>query len=203
MILGGRIGYVILYDFPALIHNPLFIFKVWDGGMSFHGGLVGVLLAVGLFCRKTKKRFFEVTDFIAPFVPIGLAAGRLGNFINGELWGRITTVPWGMIYPNAGPYPRHPSEIYEFLMEGVLLFIILWFYSAKPKPRMAVSAMFLLCYACFRIFAEFFRVPDPQYGYIAWGWLTVGQIYSLPMLIVGIWLLWFAYFKQRINSATK
>ncbi len=197
VILGGRIGYVLLYDLPALIHNPLFLFKVWDGGMSFHGGLIGVLIAVTLYCRKTKKSFFHVTDFIAPFVPIGLGAGRLGNFINGELWGRVTTVPWGMVYPHAGPLPRHPSELYELLLEGVLLFIILWFFSKKQKPKMAVSGLFLLCYGCFRIFAEFFRVPDPQYGYLAWGWLTVGQLYSLPMVLLGAWLIWFAYHRVK------
>ena len=204
VILGGRIGYMVLYNFPTLVEHPLSLFKVWDGGMSFHGGLIGVSLAAWLFCRKKKKKFFQVTDFIAPLIPLGLGAGRVGNFINGELWGRVTTMPWGMIYPQAGPLPRHPSEVYEFLLEGVLLFIILWFYSRKPKPRMAVSGMFLLCYGCFRVFAEFFREPDPQYGYIFWHWVTVGQLYSIPMIIGGVALLWFAYSKtarKKLDSA--
>jgi phosphatidylglycerol:prolipoprotein diacylglycerol transferase len=197
VIVGGRVGYMILYDLPGFFQHPLTLFTVWDGGMSFHGGFIGVMCAVGLFCRKHKKSFFTVMDFIAPIVPIGLAAGRLGNFINGELWGRVTTMPWGMIYPDGGPLPRHPSELYELLLEGVVLFIVLWCYSMKPRPKMAVSAVFLIGYGCARIFCEFFRVPDPQYGYLLWHWLTVGQLYSLPMLIVGISMLWFAYHKQR------
>ena len=194
-ILGGRVGYMLFYDLPAFIHQPLVIFKVWDGGMSFHGGMLGVFIAILLYCRKTKKMFFQVTDFIAPLVPIGLAAGRIGNFINGELVGRVTTVPWGMIYPQAGPLPRHPSEIYEFLLEGVLLFIVLVIYASKPRPRMAISALFLLGYGSARFFAEFFRQPDPQYGFIFWHWVTMGQILSAPMIIIGIWLLWYAYQK--------
>lgn len=199
VIIGGRIGYMVFYDLPQLIHHPLSLFTVWDGGMSFHGGLIGVIVGVALFCRKTKKPFFHVMDYVAPLVPLGLGAGRIGNFINGELWGRVTTMPWGMVYPHAGSLPRHPSEIYEFLLEGVLLFTILWLFSRKPKPRMAVSGMFLLCYGCFRIFAEFFRQPDPQYGYLAWGWLTAGQLYSLPMVIGGGLLLFFAYKKGCVK----
>lgn len=197
VIVGGRVGYMIFYDLPGFIHNPLTLFQVWDGGMSFHGGFLGVLCAMLLYCRKFKKSFFTVTDFIAPIIPIGLAAGRLGNFINGELWGRVTTVPWGMVYPNAGPLPRHPSELYEFLLEGVFLFIILWWYSSKPRPKMAVSGLFALGYGCVRIFCELFRVPDPQYGYLLWGWVTAGQLYSLPMVAVGIWLLVAAYRNKK------
>jgi phosphatidylglycerol:prolipoprotein diacylglycerol transferase len=197
VIVGGRIGYMVLYDLPGLIAHPLSLFKVWDGGMSFHGGFLGVLCATGWFCRKYKKRFFAVTDFIAPIVPIGLAAGRLGNFINGELWGRVTTMPWGLVYPNGGPLPRHPSELYELLLEGVLLFIVLWIYARKPRPKMAVSALFLIGYACARIFCEFYRVPDPQFGYVMFGWVTMGQLYSLPMLIVGGWMWWWSHFKAR------
>ncbi len=197
VILGGRIGYMLFYDLPNFLHNPLIIFRIWDGGMSFHGGLIGVMIAMFLFCRKTKKRFFTVADFTVPLVPIGLAAGRLGNFINGELWGRVTTMPWGMVYPNAGPLPRHPSEIYEFLLEGVALFIILWVYSRKPRPTMAVTALFLLGYGCFRFFAEFFRQPDPQLGFIAFGWVTMGQLLSAPMIVIGLWMLIRAYRRKR------
>jgi len=200
VIVGGRVGYMLFYNLPNFIHQPWIIFEVWDGGMSFHGGLLGVALALWLYSRKLHRSVWELTDFAAPLVPIGLGAGRLGNFINGELWGRVTTVPWGMIYPKAGPLPRHPSELYEFLLEGVLLFIILWWFSAKPRPRFAVSAMFLLCYGSFRFFAEFFRQPDPQLGYLAWGWLTMGQILSAPMIIGGAIALGWIYGHQRKSN---
>ncbi len=193
VVLGGRIGYMLFYDLPGLIHHPLSLFQVWDGGMSFHGGMIGVCIAFIFYGRHLKKSVWELTDFIAPMVPIGLAAGRAGNFINGELWGRVTTVPWGMVYPHAGPLPRHPSEIYEFLLAGVALFIILWIFSKKPRPRFAVSALFLLGYGCFRFFCEFFRQPDPQYGYFWWGWVTMGQILSFPMIIIGIVALFIIY----------
>jgi len=193
VIIGGRVGYMLFYDLPNFIHQPWIIFKIWQGGMSFHGGFLGVLLMAWLWGRKYHKSFIEITDFIAPLVPIGLAAGRLGNFINGYLMGRITQVPWGMVYPNGGPYPRHPIGVYEFLLEGVLLFIILWLYSAKPRPRWAVSGMFLLGYGCFRCFCELFRQPDPQLGFLAFGWLTMGQLLSFPMIIGGIVALWHAY----------
>lgn len=200
VILGGRIGYIFFYDFFGFLQNPLTIFKVWDGGMSFHGGLLGVMAAVWIYSRKYKKNWCDVVDFIVPFVPIGLAAGRLGNFINGELWGRVTTMPWGMLYPNAGPLPRHPSELYEFLLEGVLLFIILWCYSMKSRPRFAVSALFLFCYGFFRFFAEFFRQPDPQLGFIAWNWLTMGQLLSFPMILIGcVSFLWVTKKKKGLN----
>lgn len=191
VILGGRIGYMLFYDLPELIHHPLTLFQVWDGGMSFHGGLIGVCLALWMCGRYMHQSIWDLTDFVAPLVPVGLAAGRLGNFINGELWGRVTTMPWGMVYPNAGPLPRHPSEIYEFLLEGIALFIILWIFSSKPRPRFAISALFLLGYGCFRFFGELFRQPDPQYGYFLWGWVTMGQILSFPMIVAGIIsLLW-------------
>lgn len=193
VIIGGRVGYMLFYDFPSLIADPLSLFKVWQGGMAFHGGCLGVIVAIILFAKAQHKKLFEVGDFIAPLVPIGLALGRIGNFINGELWGRVTTVPWGMIYPHAGPLPRHPSEIYEFLMEGVLLFLIIWFYSAKPRPRMAVSGLFLLCYGTFRIIGECFRQPDVQLGFIAFNWLTMGQLLSIPMIAAGIVFLTLAY----------
>ena len=193
VILGGRIGYVLFYDMGGFLQHPWFIFKVWDGGMSFHGGLIGVLIAVWFFARKTHKAYFDVGDFITPLAPIGLGAGRLGNFINGGLYGRTTDVPWAMVFPNGGPYPRHPSEIYEFLLEGVLLFIIMWFFTKSKKPRMAASGLFLLCYGAFRFFVEFFRQPDPQLGFVAFGWMTRGQELSIPMFVGGLLLLYLAY----------
>ncbi len=193
VVIGGRIGYMLFYDLSSFLSNPLVIFKVWDGGMSFHGGLLGVIIAMWLFARSTQKAFFAVGDFVAPLVPIGLAAGRIGNFINGELWGRVTHVPWGMVFPNAGPQPRHPSQLYEFFCEGILLFIILWWFSAKPRPRMAVSGLFLLGYGIFRFGLEFFRQPDIQLGFVAFGWMTMGQLLSIPMILFGITFLYWAY----------
>lgn len=193
VVLGGRIGYMLFYALPGFLHNPVLLFKVWNGGMSFHGGLIGVLIAIWLYSRHIKQPVFAVGDFVAPLVPIGLGMGRIGNFINGELWGRVTNVPWAMIYPQAGPQPRHPSEIYEFLMEGVLLFIIVWVFSRKPRPAMSVSGLFLLCYGIFRFIGECFRQPDPQLGFIAFGWLTMGQLLSLPMIIFGLFFLRSAY----------
>jgi len=196
VVLGGRVGYMLFYSFPEFIANPLIFFKVWQGGMSFHGGLIGVIVAAWLFSRKYNKALFTITDFIAPLVPIGLGAGRIGNFINGELWGRVSDAPWAMVFPTGGPLPRHPSQLYEFFLEGVVMFTVLWFYSAKPRPRMAVSGMFALMYGCFRILIEFFREPDPQLGYLAFGWLTMGQILSVPLVLLGAWLMWRAYKKN-------
>lgn len=193
VIIGGRVGYAIFYDFQANLENPLNLFKIWQGGMSFHGGLLGVLAAFWWFGKKTSKSFFEVSDFIAPMVPIGLMFGRIGNFINGELWGKVTDVPWAMVFPGAGPLPRHPSQLYEAALEGVLLFIILWWYSSKPRPRAAVSGLFLLGYGSFRFLIEFVRIPDAQYGYLAFDWLTMGQILCLPMIVFGIILLILSY----------
>ncbi|WP_267257022.1 prolipoprotein diacylglyceryl transferase [Coxiella endosymbiont of Ornithodoros maritimus] len=193
LIIGGRLGYMLFYDFSNFIANPLVLFQVWRGGMSFHGGLIGVIITTWIFSRRTYKRWMDVTDFLVPLVPLGLSAGRIGNFINGELWGRVTTVPWGMVFPNAGPLPRHPSQLYEFLLEGMLLFIVIWWFSAKLRPRFAVSSLFLLCYGLFRFTVEFFRQPDPQLGFVALGWLTKGQELSLPMIIIGGFALWWAY----------
>jgi len=196
-VLGGRIGYVLFYDLPVYLAEPLRIFKVWEGGMSFHGGLIGVLVAMILYKHHIGKTFFEVTDFLAPLVPIGLGAGRLGNFINGELWGKVSDVPWAMVFPTGGPLPRHPSQLYEAFLEGVVLFIILWVFSSKPRPRMAVSGLFLLCYGLFRFAIEFVRMPDAQLGYLAFGWVTMGQVLSTPLIIAGGGLLWWAYRKAR------
>jgi len=189
IILGGRIGYLLIYDFAHFAANPLTFIKIWEPGRSFHGGLVGVLLALAIFKWRYQKPYLMVTDFVAPIVPIGLACGRLGNFINGELWGRVTTMPWGMIFPHVDNLPRHPSQIYEFLTEGVLLFIILWRYSRVPRPLGAVSAWFLLLYASFRFIVEFFRVPDVQMGFVAFDWMTMGQLLSIPMFGLGLFLL--------------
>lgn len=193
VILGGRIGYVLFYNLNYYLSNPAAVFQVWDGGMSFHGGLLGVLLALWLFGRKHGKSLMEVTDFIAPWVPLGLGAGRIGNFINQELWGKVTTLPWGMVFRGAGPLPRHPSQLYQAALEGLVLLIILVLYSRKPRPVGAVSGMFLLFYGIFRFLAEFVRVPDPQLGYLAFGWLTMGQLLSAPMIIAGIGLLVWTY----------
>ncbi|WP_115707562.1 prolipoprotein diacylglyceryl transferase [Legionella sainthelensi] len=190
VIIGGRMGYMLFYDFPELIHNPLSLFKIWQGGMSFHGGLLGVVVAVWIFAYRQGKPFWEIGDFIAPLVPIGLGAGRIGNFINGELWGRVTDMPWGMVYSHVDNQPRHPSELYEFGLEGVCLFLLVWIYASKPRSTGQVSAVFLMGYAVCRIIAEFFRQPDPQLGFIAFGWLTMGQILSIPMLLLGVWLWW-------------
>jgi phosphatidylglycerol:prolipoprotein diacylglycerol transferase len=161
--------------------------------MSFHGGLVGVLIAMWLYGRRTGRTFFQVTDFIAPMVPVGLGAGRIGNFINGELWGRPTDLPWGMVFPFVDAQPRHPSMLYEALLEGLVLFVILWIYSRRPRPTMAVSGLFLLCYGVFRFLVEFVRQPDAQIGYLAFDWLTMGHVLSLPMIVLGAAFLIHAY----------
>jgi phosphatidylglycerol:prolipoprotein diacylglycerol transferase len=197
IILGGRIGYMLFYAWSELIAHPLSLFYIWQGGMSFHGGLIGVIIAMALYARHIGKSLGDVTDFIAPVVPIGLGAGRIGNFINGELWGRVTDVPWAMIFPQGGNLPRHPSQLYEFFLEGIVLFSILWLFSQKPKPRFAVSGLFLVCYGFFRFVIEFFREPDVQIGYIAWGWLTKGQLLSLPMMLAGICLLIWSYRRKQ------
>ena len=202
IILGGRFGYVLFYNFGHFLADPLSLFKVWEGGMSFHGGFIGVMLATWWFGKRNDKTFFELMDFIAPLVPIGLGAGRLGNFINAELWGKATDVPWAMVFPtDPAQLPRHPSQLYQFAMEGVALFVILWLYTRKPRPTMAVSGVFALSYGCFRIIAEFVRVPDAQLGYLAFGWLTMGQLLSLPMVIAGIALVVFAYRRQAAQGA--
>ncbi|NOQ81461.1 MAG: prolipoprotein diacylglyceryl transferase [Methylophaga sp.] len=193
VIVGGRLGYTLFYDLPNNLAHPLNVLKVWQGGMSFHGGLLGVLTSFWLFARKTGHSYANVSDFIAPMVPIGLLFGRIGNFINGELWGKVSDVPWAMVFPTGGPLPRHPSMLYEAGLEGLLLFIILWWYSAKPKPAGAVSGLFLLGYGVFRFMVEFVRTPDQQYGYLALDWLTMGQILSLPMVILGAIIMVRAY----------
>lgn len=200
VILGGRLGYILFYNLPFFLKNPVAIIKIWDGGMSFHGGFLGVLIAMAWYASTIQRKFFELTDFIAPFVPLGLAAGRIGNFINGELWGRPTDMPWGMVFRAVDEVPRHPSQLYEAALEGIALFIILWIFSKKPRPLMAVSGVFLVGYGFFRFLAEFFRTPDTHLGFIAFDWLTMGQLLTLPMLIVGIVLLRLAYKNDVMHS---
>jgi len=198
VIVGGRLGYVLFYDLAANLAQPLNIIKVWQGGMSFHGGLLGVLTAFWWFAKKTNRSFFAVSDFIAPLVPVGLFFGRVGNFINSELWGKVSDVPWAVVFPNGGPLARHPSQLYEAALEGLVLFILLWLYSAKAKPVGAISGLFLFAYGSFRFVVEFVRIPDQQYGYFAFDWLTMGQILSLPMMMIGIYWIVRAYQKAKI-----
>ncbi len=192
VFVGGRVGYMLIYNFAGLVTDPLSLFRVWDGGMSFHGGLAGVLVAMGLFARRIGQPYFAVTDFIAPLVPIGLGFGRIGNFINGELWGKPTSpeAPWAVIVNGEA---RHASQLYEAFLEGVVLFVVLWLYSSRPRPTMAVSGLFLTLYGVFRIAVEFVRVPDEWPGYLAFGWLTLGQVLSAPMVVAGAVLLVLAY----------
>jgi len=197
VVLGGRMGYVLFYNFDQFLTDPLWLFAVWEGGMSFHGGLIGVLVVLWVFGRRYDKSFFQMGDFVAPLVPIGLGVGRVGNFIGGELWGRAADVPWAVVFPRAGDgIGRHPSQLYEALLEGLVMFAVLWWFSAKPRPRMAASAMFLILYGVFRSAVEFFREPDAHIGYIAFGWLTKGQLLSLPMIVIGLLLFYWAYQKR-------
>lgn len=189
LVVGGRLGYMLFYDTANFFHHPWIIVQVWDGGMSFHGGLIGAIVGALLFAWRHKLNFFTIMDFFAPLTPIGLAAGRIGNFINAELWGRVTDSKIGMIFPTGGPLPRYPSQLIECLLEGVVLFIFLMILARKPKSRMVVSAWFLIGYAIARFISEFFRQPDPQRGYVLFGWMTEGQLLSVPMLIIGAFLL--------------
>jgi phosphatidylglycerol:prolipoprotein diacylglycerol transferase len=189
VIIGGRLGYCLVYGWDELTSDPLYIFKITEGGMSFHGGLLGVIVAMWWYSRRIGRHVWEVTDFVAPLVPLGLGFGRIGNFINNELWGKPTDVPWAF---NVNGVGLHPSQLYEALLEGLVLFVILWWYSSKPRPVMAVSGMFLLCYGAFRFFVEFFRVPDAHLDYLALGWVTMGQVLSAPMIVAGLVMLFMA-----------
>jgi phosphatidylglycerol:prolipoprotein diacylglycerol transferase len=196
VIVGGRVGYVLFYGFPLWRADWLYPLKIWQGGMSFHGGLIGVLCAFALFAYQRGRSVGDVFDFAAPLPGIGLFCGRLGNFINGELWGRPTDVPWAMLVPdpNGGPpVARHPSQLYEASLEGLVLFCVLWFFTRRPRPRWAPAGLFLTGYALARISVEFVREPDAQLGYLAAGWVTMGQVLSLPMLATGLGLLLYAY----------
>ena len=201
VILGGRIGYVLFYNAGSLLENPFSLFYIWQGGMSFHGGLLGVGVALWLFARSTGKSVFRVMDFTAPLAPLGLAFGRLGNFINGELWGRAAEVPWAMVFPADNlQIARHPSQLYQFALEGLSLFFILWLYSARSRPAFAVTGAFCLGYGVFRTFIEFFREPDAHLGFVAFDWMTKGQQLSIPMIIGGVIILLMAYRKDSFGK---
>ncbi|MDQ2076542.1 prolipoprotein diacylglyceryl transferase [Marinimicrobium sp. ABcell2] len=194
VILGGRAGYVFFYHFDYWLSDPLWLFRIWEGGMSFHGGLLGVTLAVWLYARRIRQPFIAVTDFIAPLVPLGLGFGRLGNFIGGELWGRTTDVPWAMVFPkDPTGLERHPSQLYQAATEGVLLFALVYWFSMKPRPRGAVTGLFLLGYGLFRIFTEFYRAPDEHIQFDLFGWVTRGQLLSVPLVLLGVGFLGYAW----------
>jgi len=194
VILGGRCGYVLFYHFERFLQDPLWLLRVWEGGMSFHGGLLGVILALVLFARKIKQPYFAVADFVIPMVPLGLGFGRLGNFIGQELWGRETDLSWGMVFPNdPEALVRHPSQLYQAGLEGFVLFISVLWFSAKPRPRAAVSGLFLALYGSFRFLVEFVRDPDSHIGFDFFGWMTRGQILSVPMIVLGVLMLAWAY----------
>jgi phosphatidylglycerol---prolipoprotein diacylglyceryl transferase len=194
VVLGGRVGYALFYGGDKLAEDPTWLLRVWQGGMSFHGGMLGVMIAMYLFARRRQIGFGALLDFVAPLVPVGLALGRLGNFIGQELWGRPTNVPWAMIFPRDPlQLPRHPSQLYQFALEGLLLFFILLWFSSRPRPTWAVSGVFSLGYGCLRFVAEFFREPDQHIGFEALGWVTRGQLLCLPMIALGIYLLIKAY----------
>ncbi|MFC3031871.1 prolipoprotein diacylglyceryl transferase [Pseudoalteromonas fenneropenaei] len=191
VILGGRVGYVLFYQFQYFLENPMYLFRVDQGGMSFHGGALGVILAIVIFAWRNNKKLLQVGDFVVPMVPVGLLAGRIGNFINGELWGRATDVPWAVVFPTGGPVARHPSQLYEAFLEGLVLLIILLWYKRKSPPAGALAGLFLLGYGVFRFTVEYFREPDAHIGLYA-GIISQGQILSLPMVVAGLGLMLFA-----------
>jgi phosphatidylglycerol:prolipoprotein diacylglycerol transferase len=200
VILGGRCGYVLFYNFDKFLAQPLWLFKVWEGGMSFHGGLLGVILAMAWFARRQRIELGRLFDFVAPLVPIGLGLGRLGNFIGQELWGRAASVPWAMVFPrDPEQLARHPSQLYQLALEGVVLFAVVWLYSNRPRPTWAVSALFLLLYGVFRFAVEFFREPDAHIGLEWFGWMSRGQELSVPMILIGAGFLIYAY-RRRPSS---
>lgn len=201
VIVGGRAGYVFFYNFSKFLEDPLWLFQVWEGGMSFHGGFLGVLLAMFMYARKHQRKFWELVDYIAPYVPIGLATGRFGNFIGGELWGKPTDFWMGMVFPgDTLQLVRHPSQLYECFFEGIVLFIVLIWFSTKPRPTMAVSGVFAMGYGLARFCVEFVREPDAHIGYLAWGWFTQGQLLTVPMLVVGLVIFIWAYKKPSFPS---
>ncbi len=198
VIIGGRVGYSFVYGWQDLIADPFYLIKITEGGMSFHGGLVGVLVAMWAYGRKLGKTFWQITDFVVPLAPLGLGFGRIGNFINGELWGKPTDVAWGFLYRGQ---VLHPSQLYEAVLEGFLLFAIIWWFSARPRPYMAVSGLFLVLYGVFRFYVEFYRVPDAHLDYLALGWVTMGQVLSAPMVLIGVILLFMAYGTGKSREA--
>lgn len=221
VILGGRLGYVFFYGFDSFLANPLFLFRIWEGGMSSHGGMIGVMAAMAWYARRKGASFWQISDFAVPIAPIGLVFGRIGNFIGGELWGRLSDVPWAMIFPDSVPrsvlagqtldaawrsgaldaYARHPSQLYQAGLEGLALFVILMLYSARPRPLAAVSGLFLVGYGIFRVVVEFFRQPDQHIGFLGGQWLTMGMLLSLPMIIAGIVIMMVAYRRAATSQA--
>ena len=201
VVLGGRIGYCLFYKPAYYASHPVEVFAVWQGGMSFHGGMLGVIVAMAWFAHTRQRPLLQVADFVAPCVPTGLAAGRVGNFINGELWGRLadTGLPWGMVFRGAGELPRHPSQVYQFLMEGLLLFVLLWWYASKERKPGQVAAVFLLGYGVFRFTAEFFREPDAHLGLLSLG-MSMGQWLCVPMILGGVGLWWWAQTRPKPPS---
>jgi len=212
VVLGGRIGSILFYSFGEFLQNPLVLLRIWEGGMSFHGGLLGVMVAAWWWTRKRGIHYFDTMDFVAPLIPAGLGIGRVANFVGAELWGKYTQAGWGVVFPSGLPdalrgldaatlraqyesgaldaYARHPSQLYQAFLEGVLLFGLLWWFSSKPRPRYAVSGMFALLYGVFRFAVEFVRMPDADIGYLAFGWLTMGQVLSVPLIVLGLFMLW-------------
>ena len=223
VVLGGRIGYVLFYGFDSFLANPLVLLKINEGGMSFHGGLIGVMLAAAWWTRRHKLHYFDVMDFVAPIIPSGLGFGRLGTYIGGELWGKPTGGSWGVVFPDSLPaeyarlpmeqlralhetgaldrFARHPSQLYQMALEGVVMMAVLLLYSRKPRPRYAVSGLFALLYGSFRFLVEFVREPDAHIGYLAFGWLTMGQVLSLPLVAVGLLLLWLSHRSPTLQPA--
>lgn len=195
VILGGRLGYVFFYNFSVFLADPLYLFRIWEGGMSFHGGVLGVLAAIAIFAKRSQKSFLSVGDFVVPLLPLGLGFGRLGNFMNAELWGRATDVPWAVLFPNAGGVPRHPSQLYELVAEGILLFILLQWYKGKNPPAGNVGGLFLLGYGVARFVIEFFREPDAHLGVLSFG-MSMGQWLCVPMIVSGAGLILWGYKRE-------
>lgn len=201
IVLGGRLGYILFYGTDRLLADPSWALRVWEGGMSFHGGLLGVIAAVYYLSKTRKVPLGDLLDFVAPLAPIGLALGRLGNFIGQELWGRAATVPWAMVFPNDPmQLPRHPSQLYQFGLEGVTLFAVVYWFTRQRRPRWSAAGLFALGYGCLRFLAEFFREPDAHLGFQAFGWMTRGQILCVPMILLGLYLLWWAYSHGSSNK---
>lgn len=196
LLIGGRVGYMLFYGMATLKEDPLSALRIWEGGMSFHGGMLGVLVSYAVFASRRQVGFFTIADFGAPAIPLALGCGRIGNFINGELPGRVTDVPWAFVYPG-DLLARHPSSLYQALLEGPVLFAILWLFASRPRPPMAVSGMFLLGYGSLRVFSEFFREPDAHIGFVLADWITTGQLLSFPMALLGGALITYSYLTKK------